>query len=250
MGPPSAATLDRLADAAWPALVKEPLGPWLLRANHGVTGRANSVLTSTDSGHAVATDVAPLIAAAEAFYARHRLPPCFYISPAATPSVLDQLLADRGYAFEKPTEVWTADVQRDEGAPEPPDVTISAAPTPAWFDCAFDEPQPRRQIHADIVNRISLSRAFASVSRDGVVIAAGLAVSQQQCTGIFCMATRPEHRRRGLASRVLHALTAWARSRNDRHLYLQVMTVNEPARNLYRRHGFAFTYPYHYRTKH
>ena len=38
--------LDRLADSGWPALEREPLGEWMLRAADGVTNRANSVLTS------------------------------------------------------------------------------------------------------------------------------------------------------------------------------------------------------------
>src|SRR5688500_11368552 len=36
--------LERAADRAWPAPVREPLGEWILRAAQGWTNRANSAL--------------------------------------------------------------------------------------------------------------------------------------------------------------------------------------------------------------
>jgi hypothetical protein len=39
-------TIERLADAAWPAAERERLGPWTLRATAGVTRRANSAFTA------------------------------------------------------------------------------------------------------------------------------------------------------------------------------------------------------------
>jgi GNAT superfamily N-acetyltransferase len=63
------------------------------------------------------------------------------------------------------------------------------------------------------------------------------------------MVTRAEHRGRGHAARVLHALARWARERGDARLYLQVGGSNAPAHAVYGRVGFAFGYPYHYRVR-
>jgi len=240
--------LDLLANAAWPALVCEPLRAWVLRATQGVTNRANSVLTVGKPGAAAGRDVTPDIDAAESFYRRQALPPCFYISPATQPPELDAALARRGYVLEKPTEVWTADASHAPPLGDLNDVKLAAAADPDWCDCAFDEPQPRRAVHEAIVNRIDRPRTFASIRLGGRVISCGLAVSERQWTGIFCMATTPEHRRRGLASRVLAALIASTPVHGDRRLYLQVMTSNAAARSLYHRFGFRFAYAYHYRT--
>jgi ribosomal protein S18 acetylase RimI-like enzyme len=76
-----------------------------------------------------------------------------------------------------------------------------------------------------------------------------MAVSSAGHTGVFAMATRPDFRRRRLASRLLAAIQSWAASRVDHTLYLQVMTDNTPAQSLYARHGFTFSHPYHYRTR-
>jgi len=65
--------------------------------------------------------------------------------------------------------------------------------------------------------------------------------------GIFCMATRPEFRRRGAATALLHALSGWGRERNADRIYLQVMEANSPARSVYARAGFTTLYGYHYR---
>ncbi|HEY1923065.1 MAG TPA: hypothetical protein VGG44_09985, partial [Tepidisphaeraceae bacterium] len=56
-------------DAMWVAEERVPLGPWMLRANRGYTGRANSVRTACAKGDAPAGDsLLKLISDAEAFY--------------------------------------------------------------------------------------------------------------------------------------------------------------------------------------
>jgi predicted GNAT family acetyltransferase len=63
------------------------------------------------------------------------------------------------------------------------------------------------------------------------------------------MGTRPEARRRGAATAVLHGLARWAAAQGCPHLYLQVETDNDAARTLYARAGFTDAYGYHYRTR-
>jgi hypothetical protein len=87
--------IEQLADAAWPAAEQAPLGPWKLRATHGVTRRANSVFTAGD-GDASAVELTKWVQAAEAFYSRRSLPAVFQISAATGASGLDALLAARG----------------------------------------------------------------------------------------------------------------------------------------------------------
>src|SRR6185312_7162556 len=91
-----AALIEHLADAAWPAAEQVPLGPWKLRATHGVTRRANSVFTA-GIGDTSALELTKWVQAAEAFYSRRSLPAVFQISAATGASGLDALLAKRGY---------------------------------------------------------------------------------------------------------------------------------------------------------
>ena len=53
------------------------------------------------------------------------------------------------------------------------------------------------------------------------------------------LATRPEWRRRGMATRLMDHLLAFARKHQCRFVTLEVRTSNHPAQVLYRRYGFA-----------
>ena len=61
------------------------------------------------------------------------------------------------------------------------------------------------------------------------------------------MATAPDWRGRGVASAIVDALLAHARSRRARTAFLQVDDDNAPALAVYRKFGFATLYRYHYR---
>jgi ribosomal protein S18 acetylase RimI-like enzyme len=76
-----------------------------------------------------------------------------------------------------------------------------------------------------------------------------MATSAHGHAGIFCMATRTTHRRRGVGLALVRELCAWAIERADQHIFLQVMTENEPAKKLYRTVGFESAYRYHYRVR-
>lgn len=64
--------------------------------------------------------------------------------------------------------------------------------------------------------------------------------------GIGSMAVAPEHRRRGLATRVLAALRARAAEEGAQRVFLEVTADNSGARELYRRAGFTRHHGYHY----
>jgi GNAT superfamily N-acetyltransferase len=268
---PAAIDLEHRAHRAWPAEDQIPLGPWTLRATHGLTNRANSVFTAPSiTMDGSAGDVDGLIEAAESFYARRGLPPVFHLSPATWPPALDAWLARRGYLVHQPSEVWVADVQdvidRTRGSAEESAVP-SGAPASGfsaalhiseenllhgradrvWLDFAYDEPAGRRAIYHGIVERISNPCAFASIRVNGVPLAIGLGVSDGGWTGVFSMLTAPEQRGRGRARQILQQLGTWALERGDRGLYLQVLSTNTPARRLYGRCGFRLSHGYHYR---
>lgn len=82
--------IERLAAASWPAYFQKSIGQWLLRANFGVTKRANSVWTSADMPEG------DFQLEAELFYQSLGLPVCFHISNAS-PKGLDDALADSRY---------------------------------------------------------------------------------------------------------------------------------------------------------
>ena len=235
--------LDLAADEAWPAETGEALGPWKLRYAQGVTRRANSALTVAAGD---TPDLARAVEAAERFYADRHLPATFYISPASLPEALDGFLERRDYFVSGASEVWARTPQAPT-APFTPGAEMEERPSREWLDCVFDEAPTIRRVHESIVCRTPAPRRFASIVLDGRVASAGMAVATRGMGGIFCMHTRPSHRRQGLARQVLAALVGWLSARSPAAIYLQVMKNNLPAMNLYRLAGFARRYDYHYR---
>lgn len=238
-------TIERLADAAWPAAVRERLGPWTLRATSGVTRRANSVFTA-GGADVTGAELERLVDAAERYYAGLGQPAVFQVSAATGARGLDEVLARRGYRIDGASEVWCAEV---DGASRDVRVEWAEEAGEAWFDVAFDEPVARRRVHEGIVGRVPGPRVFVSARFDGVVAGCAMAVSGEGYTGLFCMTTREGYRRRGLGGAMVREVLAWAGERGDGRAYLQVMRENEAAKGLYRKAGLGFNYYYHYRVK-
>src|SRR5690625_4433719 len=79
--------LELIAAEAWPAKTMEPFGEWILRANDGVSKRANSLLAigtiPTDSWLHIY----------ESFYKSYEIEPCVYISEVTPKEVVEKLFA-------------------------------------------------------------------------------------------------------------------------------------------------------------
>ncbi|MGA2442687.1 MAG: GNAT family N-acetyltransferase [Tepidisphaeraceae bacterium] len=246
------AIAELAADATWPAELSVPLGPWRLRATHGYSHRANSVRTVHPNPSESATANWPaLISHAEVFYRRHGLPTIFHISPATIPADLDQILAARGYAIEKPSQVWSADLAEVIRAAARPEsigqIVLRDAPDEAWLQCALDESVGPLEIRRQICRRIPTPRVFASVVDKTQTIATALAAVHSRIAWLYCVATIPAHQRRGHAMSLVHSLSQWSIANNAAAIYLQVMANNVPALALYARAAFVRRYEYHYR---
>jgi GNAT superfamily N-acetyltransferase len=131
-----------------------------------------------------------------------------------------------------------------------PGIDLSPRPTARWRDAfaSISGYGPRRQRRlAELLDRIHLPAAYASVSIGGRIVATGLGVAENDHAGLFEMATDPAHRRRGLAARVRDGLMEWMADRDVTTAYLQVLKGNRPAERLYGAAGFEARYEYWYR---
>ncbi|WP_113699479.1 GNAT family N-acetyltransferase [Nonomuraea lactucae] len=227
-----------LLHEAWPAYEQQPYDGWILRYAGGVTKRANSVLPLGEPG-----DLGTAIGVAEDFYASRGQRCVFSMGPGTTPE-LDRELAGRGYELVDPTVLMV----RSGGAPEPEhEVRVEGHPWQAWLETwwAVDG---RYGAGLDAAERIcaGVPAWYAAVEEDGVPLAVGRAVPQGDTLGIYCMATLPRARRRGLGRSVLRALLrggGWGSA------YLCTTAPNETAQALYRAEGFEMTSGYHYRVR-
>jgi ribosomal protein S18 acetylase RimI-like enzyme len=235
-----AEAIERATLAALPPRVVVEDDGWLLLANDGAIGRANSVLPLRAGGDPLADKIDRALT----FYAAHGLPPQFRLSPWAEPQGLAEALAALGFAPSEETLVMTAGreaVARRLAGIEP--AAEAVAVDEAWMSLFLHGADPRLgRLRALTVRRGEGAR-FAEVRLDGAPRAVGAAGALGDWTGIHGMRTDPGWRRHGLALRVLARLIG---SATTPKLFLQVEAANGPARALYARLGFLETWTYAY----
>jgi GNAT superfamily N-acetyltransferase len=228
--------IERRAVNAWPARHIEERDGWLLRHTPGVTRRrSNSALPLFGA--------TPSIPALEDFYAERAMPVVVQVDPAEHHLDLDGHLAARGYDLAARTLVMTGDaatvltIAADLGGIERVD---DQARWPAVFETVTGSVDD-----LSVINRIEPESILLTKPAQGL----GLAVTEDGWTGIYCMATHPDHRRKGVATAVLAAAVRCSLDRGAPQLYLQVEEDNLPARALYEGLGFTQSHSYHYRVR-
>jgi GNAT superfamily N-acetyltransferase len=242
----SAADLQRHALLGWLGW-HERLGEWTLRAAGGFTRRANSC-------HAVGDPGIPIRQAADqiiGFAVTHDIAP---MAQVIEESSEEQALRDVDWASsDQPTAVLVTRLA-DFLAARPADVAVEITQTlePGWEE-VFQRSRPN-SADPRIVRMIldgSPPRAFAAVAGDAADDHAELvAIARGQLSGdwlgLASIWTRPDHRRRGLATAMMATLGHWAARQGARFAYVQVATVNESAMGAYTTLGFAHHHRYHY----
>ena len=247
---------ERRAVASWPPLESAHVGEWLLRASRGFSARANSALVLGDP----ARDLDAALDEVEAFYAAHGLPAWVQV---VTGSAERELLEGRGWVGARDGEADTAFLLAGVGRAlrllrshtameadgQQPQVVVEDRVTPDWL--AGDPRALTRRDAAVGVLEGPEEVAFARVpAPEGTAAAGGRAALSRAPTdtwvGITDVRVAPEHRRRGLASRILEELLDWAAERGATTAYLQVREDNAAALALYRRLGFEPHHSYAY----
>jgi N-acetylglutamate synthase len=214
-----------------------------MQATDGQSGRVNSTWPIKWTGEVALADAIDHV---EAWYARRGRRAWFrLVEGLAAPTELATALAARGYAPDTRTLVMTRALANERGDA---DVAVDAHPSEAFLE-PMREAAPSDADFAerrDVVSRAPAPRAFAILHADRRPAAVGASVASDDLAMIFLMRTAPWARRRGLARRVLRAMTAWAGHNGASTAYLQVEAANGPAVALYQSEGFATAYSYVY----
>jgi len=247
------AHLERVADEAWPAPVRERLGDWVLRAADGFTNRANSVLPIGDPGRPLEAAVD----ACEAWYRERGLPPRI-TTPLPLRRDLDRLLAARGWVAQTPVQVQTATLASVLAAiaPTGPHGRLASSPTAT----VTLREEPSDDLLAVVAGRkgglpaaarglltavrqVRFAEVYAASGRLAAA-ARGAIVGDGQWLHVGLVEVIEGHRRQGLAQQVTRALAAWAAQLGAGRAVLQVDSENSPALRLYAGLGFATHHRY------
>jgi ribosomal protein S18 acetylase RimI-like enzyme len=240
---PEVAALEDICERAWPPRERLALDGAVLRFTNGFTRRANSA--RVDGG---GSDLERLIARAEHEYRSRGLRPGFRLTPL-TPAAFEPLLAKRGYFVDTEAVVMVADA-----LPAVPEATsgdgivLESALDEEWlrvFQAVERQWPPEQDPGARwVLGSGDQPRRFALARVDGASAATGYGRLEGDWLYIACVATFPEHRRRGLARAVSERLLAWGAGSGARRAILQVETKNAAAQGLYAQLGFRARYVY------
>lgn len=235
--------LERTAALGWPAPDREWLGGWLLRAAGGFTNRANSVLPLGSPE----MPVAQAVEAVNDWYAARGLPARFQLPLPGTGS-LDDRLAAAGWPADTETLVRTADLGVVAArAGECDGVQLAVEPDERWLALYHYRGGGAVPPIGRAIMVAAACPVFASVCAAGETIAVARAVVDDGWLGVTAVEVAPPHRRRGLARRMMAALTRWGAGHGAVTSYLQVPEGNAAANALYDRLGYTTHHRYHYR---
>ena len=249
--------LEGAAMLGWQATEAARYGGWLLRAGHGFTGRANSVLP-LDGPSGWIDDAVTQV---EQWYRSRGLPPRFQvIEPLGTD--VTETLDRRGWsAAANRTVVMTASLSTLSPPSHATEVSIDAAPDDGWLAAYHYRggalPAAAREIITGTGSTGPATLGFASIRRvdasgNEAVAAIGrgavtLSPDGHRWLGVTAVEVSPHYRRQGLATSLMTALAHWARAHGATDGYVQVADENAAAQHMYEALGFSAHHHYHYR---
>ncbi len=231
---------------ALPALQTAFYDGWVLRFADGYTRRANSINPLYPSS----LPLDQKIDTCERLYSARGLAVVYKLTAEALPADLDARLEARGYTLTESVIVQTCDLDTVD-LPQSDALDIRSAVSDDWLAdyCRLNETNPARipTIKAMLAALLPTA-AFASIRRDGALVAVGLGVLEDDTLGLFDIVVDASARRQGLGYTLVGSLMSWGRRGGARRAYLQVVAENERAQRLYARLGFRDHHRYWYRT--
>ena len=241
----------RIEEAGLNALQTQQLfyDGWLLRLSPGKAKRGRSVNPHFGSS----LPLPDKIGHCERLYAARGLPALFRITPFVKPDGLEEMLRARGYVAFDRTLVQALPLARDRPRTRDGDgVELVAATIAGFVDAAGElrgSTPAQRAAHLERLAGTPLAMHAIVARVDARVVACGQVTVDRDLAGIYDMVTAEDMRGKGIATRIVQALLASARTERATHAFLQVNDDNIPALAVYGRFGFATMYTYHYRAR-
>lgn len=244
--------LEAVMDAAWPAPDREETGGWVFRAADGVTQRANSIWPRGEPAGSTHEHL-QLLRQARAWYRHRRLPVIFQVFEDSRNAALNALLDDESFTRQSETVIMVRGAQSAREPAAYSGVGLADQPSEEWLRLWWSvDGRGGADSLATARGILEGCPALYALVRDddGVPAAVGrLALPPAGVSrgGLYAMATRPDARRRGYATRVVDALLAAGAARSLESYWLLVTAANHGAQELYARSGFREAGRYIYR---
>lgn len=207
--------LERIANETWKAKEEVQIGDWLLRADVGVTRRANSALVLGHGNH---------IDEVISWYRVRQLNPTISLVPSLHQEI-DLELERRGFEKLLDMDVMVKEGDKSEANFE---YLVDEKPDQSWLAIHGDQPIEPLLIRSE--------SKYLKIIESGALIAIGRTSFRDQWAVISRIWVAENQRGKGIGRQMLHALEAES---GDRKLALQVATTNSAAISLYKSAGYS-----------
>ena len=229
--------LDQICNLTWPATEELEHSGWLMRAAHGVTNRANSVLpleANLEVGALLNFD--EKLAIAQEFYKARNLPTIFQVA-LPTWQALSEKLQSKGAVETLCGNTMVADLTSSKQIVSTEfEIVQSNQPSDDWLAV-----QPTPGIEK-IMSRCAST--YLTVVKNGRAIATCRFALAKDWTSITRVYVHPEFRGQGLAKAIVAAALEASFEQGATKAVLQVEASNAIAIGVYESLGFNFHHEY------
>ncbi|GHH62025.1 N-acetyltransferase [Lentzea cavernae] len=207
-----------------------------MRAAAGFTGRANSTVTCGDPG----MPVPGALRTVQGFAREHGIKPTAHVvNGSAAEAAIESAgwRVDLDHPGGSESLVMTGPLEKfADGVAESLDL-------PGWWELTAGSEVS--DVHRHVLGGGG-NVCFASLTEDGVVIAAVRGAVVEDVLHVARLAVRPSHRRQGLARKLMGELAGWGLEQGATTCVLQVAEHNTPAIRLYEELGCTEHHRYRY----
>lgn len=239
---------EDLSINTWPSLNDYQYDGWLLRTSSGFTKRTNSVNCLSNS----CINLNTKIKFCEDFYNSLDIIPTFKILNERNFLELDTKLESLLYSKLDETSVRILDL-KDYKCVSCSNIETTFSFTDKWITeykkSANINDDKNSLLLSKMLNKIIFKTIYASYIIDGETIGIGYAVIDNGYIGLFHIYVFKKYRGKGYGTEIINTLINKGMEFGGTHSYLQVLTSNNIATNLYMKLGFKEVYKYWYRRK-
>jgi len=230
---------------SWPALEQEILDNWYIRFSNGYTKRANSVniLKNNES------DLLDKINYCEEYYKSKKQPVIFRLVSFYDNEKLMKSLTEKEYIKIDDSSVLYQNISNSNIHMKINSMTLEDWLTP--FCEIYKKDINLQKEHISLLNRIDKSQILYHLIKDENQnnASCGVGVIDNKYFGIFDIGTNEKQRKKGFGIRLLREMLHWAKNNGSTKAYVQVLSSNQNALNLYKKLGYNHCYNYWYMIK-
>jgi GNAT superfamily N-acetyltransferase len=238
--------IEELSMNAWPCLVSNLYDGCIIRFSNGYTKRANSA----NPLYSNMENIGSLVTYVESIYEKEKLPIVFKVLGIKDYEKLNGYLEKNKYERIDSTDVMTIAIDQFHETTST-SVMIDDSFTEEWLT-AFMEMNKvglNEKTARSMLGNIVGTKYVASITNGKKLIACGYGAVEEGYVGFFDIVVKEEMRGKGYGKAIMTGIINRAKKEHINKGYLQVVSSNKKAKEMYTKLGFVEDYKYWYMRK-